>query len=166
MTATTFGGVYRRAARLARLAGSRTNRDTGCLAVDESNVSGSGSLSGFFSLEFHPLSFTKQLENRFPNGTSMEEVLDAAFVADKPEALVDQQASDSPGRHCRVLRCARQPGRIPGRFLGDRRRGPRHTRPPVRPAQKLGQCRESLLGSQACQNCFLRYNLRQINRKL
>jgi hypothetical protein len=34
----------------------------------------------------------------------MEEVLDSAFVADEPEPLIDQKASDRPGRHTRVLR--------------------------------------------------------------
>ena len=45
----------------------------------------------------------------------MEEVLDAALIANEPEALVDEQACDCPGRHSRV--------------------------PPML-RQKLGQCRE------------------------
>jgi hypothetical protein len=34
----------------------------------------------------------------------MKEVFDPAFIADKPETLVDQKPCDRAGRHTRVLR--------------------------------------------------------------
>jgi hypothetical protein len=65
-------------------------------------------------LELYPLTFAKQLENGAANGTAVEEVFNAAFIADEPEPLVDEQACNSPRRHNRVLRCARLPETISG----------------------------------------------------
>ena len=41
-----------------------------------------------------------------PHGTAMEEMLDAAFIANEAEPFVDEEACDSSLWHGRVLRCA------------------------------------------------------------
>src|SRR6478672_7219833 len=66
------------------------------LTFDQANLTGAGTLAGLLGREFHPLAFAQQLEHRTPNRAAVEEMLDAAFVADKPEALVDQQPCDRP----------------------------------------------------------------------
>jgi hypothetical protein len=38
----------------------------------------------------------------------VEEMFDAAFIADESKAFIDEETCDSPGRHSRVLR-ARKP---------------------------------------------------------
>jgi hypothetical protein len=48
----------------------------------------------------------------------MEEVLDAAFIADEPEALVNEEACDCAGRHTRSPPF-RTPGDIPGALNRD-----------------------------------------------
>jgi hypothetical protein len=77
------------------------------LPFDQSNVSGAGTLGGFLGCEFHPLSFPKQLEDSAAYGAAVEEVFDAALIAYKSKSLIDEKTSDSPGRHSRVLRCAK-----------------------------------------------------------
>ena len=62
-------------------------------------------LPGFFGCELHPLSFTQELEHGAADGAAMEKVLDTALVADESEPLIDQELSDRPGWHTRVLRC-------------------------------------------------------------
>jgi len=52
----------------------------------------------------------------------MEEVFDAAFIANESKALVDEEASDGPGRHNRVppMRDAwDNPRRFEDRFIAD-----------------------------------------------
>jgi hypothetical protein len=61
-------------------------------------------LAGIFLREFDTLAFAKQLEHGASDRAAMEEVLDSPFVADESKPLVDQKASDSSGRHTRVLR--------------------------------------------------------------
>ena len=77
------------------------------LPFNQSNVSGAGALGRFFCRELHPLSLPKQFEDRAAYGASMEEVFDAALIAYKSKSLIDEKTSDSPGRHSRVLRCAK-----------------------------------------------------------
>jgi hypothetical protein len=79
----------------------------GNLALDQSNIAGAWSLRGFLGREFHALTLTQQLENGAANSAAMEEVLDATFIAYETETFVDEEACDSPGRHGRVLRCAK-----------------------------------------------------------
>src|SRR5678815_3168907 len=89
-------------------------RDRGS-AFDETNVSGAWALGGFLRRELNALSLAQQLEDRLAYGAAMKKVLDTALIANKAEALVDEQTSDCAGRHSRV--------------------------PPML-RQKLGQCRE------------------------
>src|SRR4029079_8621030 len=89
----------------------------------------------------------------------MEEALDNALIADKPESLVDEEACDSPRGHNPVLRCAsivrfRLVFR-PSRGAADPdQEGRTHA-----PAEKLGQCREYVLRSQACPKSLCRCHL-------
>src|SRR5262245_49539664 len=73
-------------------------------AFDQSHFAGARSFAGFFRGEFNALAFAKQLEHRAAHRAAMKEVFDSSFVADESEPLVDQKASDRPGRHTRVLR--------------------------------------------------------------
>jgi hypothetical protein len=73
-------------------------------AFDEAHFSGARTLAGFFLGELDSLTFPEQLEYGAAHGAAMEEVLDSTFVANESEPLVDQKASDGPGRHTRVLR--------------------------------------------------------------
>ena len=43
--------------------------------------------------------FAQQLEHRAADRAAVEEVLDPAFVADEPEAFVDEEPCDCPGWH-------------------------------------------------------------------
>jgi hypothetical protein len=74
------------------------------LTLDEANVAGARALLRFLRSELDTLSFAKQLEDGAPDRAAMKEVLDSAFIADKPETLVDQKPCDRTGRHTRVLR--------------------------------------------------------------
>jgi hypothetical protein len=77
------------------------------LPFDQSNVSGAGTFGRFLGCELHALSFPKQLEDRAAYGAAMEEVFDAALIAYKSKPLIDEKTGNSPGRHSRVLRCAK-----------------------------------------------------------
>jgi ABC-type enterochelin transport system substrate-binding protein len=59
-------------------------------AFDQSNVAGARTLGGIFGRELHALSFAKQFEDSAADGAAMEEMFDAALIADEPEPLVDQ----------------------------------------------------------------------------
>jgi hypothetical protein len=71
---------------------------------EEANLSGARALAGVFLCELDALPFAQQLEHGATDRAAMEEMLDSAFVADESEPFVDQKASDSSGRHTRVLR--------------------------------------------------------------
>jgi hypothetical protein len=73
-------------------------------AFDQPDFSGPGPLARFFRGEFNALTFAKQLEDRAAHRAAMKKVFDSSLVADEPEPLIDQKASDRPGRHTRVLR--------------------------------------------------------------
>jgi hypothetical protein len=77
------------------------------LPFDQSNVSGAGTLGRFLSCELHPLAFPKQLEDSAAYGAAVEEVFDAALIAYKSKPFIDEKTGNSPGRHSRVLRCAK-----------------------------------------------------------
>jgi hypothetical protein len=79
----------------------------GRLTLDQPNVAGARAFRRFFRREFHALAFSQELEDCAAHGAAMEEVLDAAFIAYESETFVDEEACDSPGRHSRVLRCAK-----------------------------------------------------------
>ena len=74
------------------------------LTFYEANVSCARTLLRILRSELDALTFAEQLENGAADRTPMEEVLDSAFIADKPETLVDQEPCDRAGRHTRVLR--------------------------------------------------------------
>ena len=80
------------------------------LTFYETDVSGARPLLRFLRSELDALTFAEQLENGAADGAAMKEVLDSAFIADKPETLVDQEPCDRAGRHTRVLRMF-SPGR-------------------------------------------------------
>jgi len=82
-------------------------------AFDQANFACARTFSGILGREFHTLAFAEQLENGPTDGASVEEVLDPAFVADEPEALVNEKARDCPAWHTRVLREAVPAGIIP-----------------------------------------------------
>jgi hypothetical protein len=71
---------------------------------DQPDFAGARTLAGFFLREFDSLAFAQQLEYRAAHRAAVEEVLDSRFVANESETLIDQKASDRPGRHTRVLR--------------------------------------------------------------
>ena len=58
----------------------------------------------FLRSELDALTLAEQLKNGAADGAAMKEVLDSAFIADKPEPLVDEEPCDRAGRHTRVLR--------------------------------------------------------------
>jgi hypothetical protein len=78
--------------------------DRKTLTLYETNVTGARSLLRLLRSELDALTLAKQLKNGAPNRAAMKEVLDSAFIADKPETLVDQKPCDRAGRHTRVLR--------------------------------------------------------------
>jgi hypothetical protein len=86
----------------------------GSLALDQSNVAGTGSLRGFLGRELHALTFAQQFEDCAADGAAMEEVLDATFIAYEPKTFVDEEACDSPGRHGRVPPMREAWDEIPG----------------------------------------------------
>ena len=59
-------------------------------AFDKPYVAGAWPLLGILRGELHTLTFAQQFEHGAPHRAAVEEVLDSAFVADEPEALVDQ----------------------------------------------------------------------------
>jgi hypothetical protein len=73
-------------------------------AFDQSDFSGARTFAGFLGREFHALALTQELEHGTAHRASVKEVFDSAFVADEPEALVDQKSSDRSRWHTRVLR--------------------------------------------------------------
>jgi hypothetical protein len=58
-------------------------------SFNETHVSCPRTLLGFLDREVDTLAFPQQLEHRAPHGTAMKEVLEAGFIADEAEALVD-----------------------------------------------------------------------------
>jgi hypothetical protein len=74
------------------------------LTFYETNVARARPLLRFLRSELDTLTFAKQLEDCPSDGAAVKEVFDPAFVADKPETLVDQKPCDRAGRHTRVLR--------------------------------------------------------------
>jgi hypothetical protein len=79
-------------------------RRAGKLAFYETDVAGARTLLRFLRSELDALTFSKQLEDGAADRAAMKEVFDPAFIADKPETLVDEKPCDRTGRHTRVLR--------------------------------------------------------------
>src|SRR5215510_2804109 len=90
-------------------------------AFDQADVARARPFCRLFSLKLDALPFPKKLENRLAYSAAVKEMFDAALIADETESLVDEETCNCPGRHGRVLRCARVPGTIPGRFRTARR---------------------------------------------
>lgn len=72
------------------------------LTFDQSNISGAWALGRILGGEIHPLPFAQQLEDGAPDSAAVEEMFDAAFIADESKAFIDEETCDSPGRHSRV----------------------------------------------------------------
>ena len=90
-------------------------------AFDQADIACARPFRGLFSLKLDALPFPKKLENRLAYSAAVKEMFDAALIADKTESFVDEETCNCPGRHSRVLRCARVPGPIPSRFQTARR---------------------------------------------
>ena len=65
-------------------------------AFDQADVTGAGSFGRVLDLELHPLPFTQEFEHGAAHRASVEEVLNARFVADEPEPFVDEKAAIVP----------------------------------------------------------------------
>ena len=78
----------------------------GNLAFYQSNVAGTRTLGRVLGLKLHPLTLAQQLEHCSAHRAAVKEMLEAPFIADETKSLIDEEACDSPGRHCRVLRRA------------------------------------------------------------
>jgi hypothetical protein len=76
----------------------RTGRDR-MLTVDESNFSRARAFRRLFSRELDALTFAEQLEHCAADGRTMKKMLDAGFVSNEPEALVNQQSCNRATRH-------------------------------------------------------------------
>src|SRR3954464_4618374 len=70
-------------------------------AFDEPYVARPWALARILRREINPLSFAQQFEDRPAHRTAVEEVFDAALIANEAEALVDEESCDSPARHTR-----------------------------------------------------------------
>jgi hypothetical protein len=79
-------------------------RQNYALTLYETNVSGARALLRFLRSELDALALAKQLKDGAADRAAMKEVFDPAFIADKPEALVNEKPCDRAGRHTRVLR--------------------------------------------------------------
>src|SRR5262245_9963579 len=78
---------------------ARAGQERNASAFDQTNVARARTFCRLLRGELHALAFAQQLEHGATDRAPVEEVLDAAFVADEPKALVDQEASNCPGRH-------------------------------------------------------------------
>jgi len=68
-------------------------------AFDQPNVTRARTLLGVLLSELNALTFAQKLKHRPPNRAAVEEMLDTAFVADKPEPFVDEESRDGAGWH-------------------------------------------------------------------
>src|SRR5690554_6216398 len=87
---------------------------SGASAFDQPDVAGARPLGRFLRLELDALPFAQQLEDGAAHGRAVEEMLDTSFVADEPEALVDEEPCNCAGRHTRDLRRTCPRGQSPG----------------------------------------------------
>src|SRR5688500_9485654 len=62
------------------------------VTFDQPDVTGPGSFRGLLGRELHALALAEQLKDGAPNGAAVEEVFDAALIANKAEAFIDEQA--------------------------------------------------------------------------
>jgi hypothetical protein len=68
-------------------------------AFDQAYVASARALLGVFNLELDSLPFAQQLEHGTADRAAMKEVLNAAFISNKPEPFVYQQSCNRPGWH-------------------------------------------------------------------
>jgi hypothetical protein len=59
------------------------------LPFDETHVSSARTFLGFLDRELDALAFPEQLEHRATHRAAVKEMLQAGFITDEPEALVD-----------------------------------------------------------------------------
>jgi hypothetical protein len=59
------------------------------LSFNQSHISCPRALLGFLDGELDALAFPQQFEHRAPHGAAMEEMLEAGFITNESEALVD-----------------------------------------------------------------------------
>ena len=71
-------------------------------SAQTTNVAGAWSFLGIFRRELDALALAQQLEHRTADRAAVKKVFDAAFVADEPEPLVDQEPCNCPGWHSRT----------------------------------------------------------------
>src|SRR5688500_4033923 len=79
----------RRAGRIGSKWISKSRSQIAELPLDEAHIPGARPFLGFLDREVDALAFPQQLEHRAPDGAAMKEMLEAGFIADEPEALVD-----------------------------------------------------------------------------
>src|SRR6187549_1638874 len=115
--------------RLPAPRGAGRTRGGLTLAFDQTNVTRTRSLGAVFRRELHTLSLTQQLKHCAAHCTAMKEVFNSALIANESEPLVDEESSDSSGRHGRILRCAQARDKIPGASwtAGERTMKPQQT---------------------------------------
>src|SRR5438445_1365545 len=77
------------------------------LPFDQSDVARAWPFLRILGRKLDTLPFAQQLEHRTPHRAAMEEMFNAALVADKPEPFVDQEPCNCPRRHTRSLRYER-----------------------------------------------------------
>jgi len=78
-----------------------TIRAGSCSAFYQPDIAGARTLAGVLRSELDPLSFAQQFKNSSPHRAAVEEVFDAALIANEAEAFVDEESCDSPARHTR-----------------------------------------------------------------
>jgi hypothetical protein len=76
-------------------------------AFDQADVACTRPLARLFSLKLDALALPKKLEDRLANSAAVKKMFDAALIADETESFVDEETCNCPGRHSRVLRCAK-----------------------------------------------------------
>ena len=74
------------------------------LILNQADIARPRSLPRLFRHEFDALALAQQLEYCPANGAAMKKMLNAAFIPNEPETLVDQEPCDSARRHSRILR--------------------------------------------------------------
>src|SRR6185295_16623613 len=90
-------------------------------AFDQADIARPRAFSGVLRRELDALSFAQQLEHRASHRAAVEEVLDAALVADEPESFVDEEPCDCAGWHTRSPPLLTHPGESPGHSAGNGR---------------------------------------------
>src|SRR5262245_61211741 len=69
------------------------------LAVDQADFCRPRAFGRFLGRELDALALAEQLEDRAADGRAVEKMLDAAFVANEPEAFVNQESCNRAAGH-------------------------------------------------------------------